>query len=494
MKIKRILAGILGLCMAGAALLPAHAQEVQYDVNADGAFDILDIIALIKYLHMDGKLQNTAAADVNADSEVDIFDLALMMRALVGLPVQPEDPQTPYVTTQSLSAALAPNPVETVDIDEATLLGQTAFALDLLRETIKADEAQGENVLVSPYSVSQALGMTANGAAGETLAGMESVLGGKIDTLNPAFYTLAQPEVWNLPKDSDFKPPVLQTANSIWFQTGYPVSQDFLQTNADYYSADAFSTPMDESTQREVNAWVDEHTDHMIDIILDDPPAGARILLVNAVAFDAQWVQPFEEYTINEADFTAADGTVQTVQMMHGGAEGAVYIFDDHADGFLLYYQGGRYAFAALLPEEGLTPEDYLETLDAKRLRETLRQNGSNVGLHLGLPEFSYDCDTSLVKPLAAMGMASAFGAGADFSRMTDEPNELYIDDVLHKTFIDVTPAGTRAAAVTAVITKDGVSMVDEYRDVILDRPFVYMIVDMQYALPIFIGTVNSVK
>ena len=494
MKSKRILAGILGLCMAGAALLPAHAQETQYDVNADGAFDILDVIALIKYLHMDGTLKDPAAADVNADGETDIFDLALMMRALVELPVQPEEPQTPTVTTQSLSDALTPNAVQTVDIDEDTLCGQTDFALDLLRSTIKTKEAQGQNVLVSPYSVSQALGMTANGADGQTLDEMESVLGGAMDTLNPAFYTLAQPEVWNLPKDSDYKPPVLQTANSIWFQTGYPVSLDFLQTNADYYSADAYSTPMDESTRAAVNAWVDEHTDHMIDRILDDPPTGARIMLVNAVAFDAQWAQPFEEYTIDEADFTAADGTVQTVQMMHGGAECASYIFDDHADGFLLYYQGGRYAFAALLPEEGLTPEEYLETLDARSLRSTLRQRNSDIGLHLGLPEFSYDYDASLVDPLTEMGMGSAFGVGANLSRMTDEPNELYIDEVLHKTFIDVTPAGTRAAAVTAVITRDGVSLCDEYRDVVLDRPFVYMIVDTQYSLPIFIGTVNSIE
>ena len=468
-------------------------EEPQFDVNGDYQFDILDVIALTKYLHMDGTLADRSAADVYADGEIDIFDLAMMMRALVGLPInrQPYEPMPGVIDIQAknLAELVTANPVETVDIGSDIVLGQTDFALSLLRETIRTGEKQGENVLISPYSVSQALGMTANGAAGETLSEMESVLGGKMDTLNPAFYTLRS-RLDDSGEDAKF-----HTANSIWFRDGYAIRKDFLQKNADYYGAAAYEAPFDQSTVDDINHWVSDNTDQMIPQVIDQIPEESKVILANAVVFDALWAEPYdEEYQVSDADFTAADGTVQTAQMMYD--ELHTYIEDEHAAGFMKSYSGG-YAFAALLPEEGMTPEDYLETLDAKDVQDMftkMREDWKPV--RTGLPQFSYDFDTMMNAPLAEMGMPGAFSNIADFSGMTDAPLGLHIGSVIHKTHIDLTAAGTRAAAATVVMMDETSAAPDpeEPKTVILDRPFVYMIVETDNYLPVFIGTVNSVE
>lgn len=456
-----------------------------FDVNADSSFDILDIITFAKFLHTGGELAAPAAADVNADGDADIFDLAFMMRALVGQEINMDVPVN--TTAKNLAAQVKPGSVKTVKLSDELVIRQTQFALDLLRDTIKEDDAAGNNVLISPYSVSQALGMTANGAAGDTRTEMENVLGGSMDTLNPAFYTIRQ----NTDTDTDSLK--IHTANSIWFKDGYAIRDDFLQTDMDYYSAEVYEAPFDDSTVKDINNWVNKKTDRMIPSILDEIGKEDRVILVNAVAFDALWEEPYLDAQVEEETFTAADGTKQTVQMMHD--ELHTYIEDEHAAGFLRFYQG-HYAFAALLPEEGMTPEAYLDTLDAEGLHDMLSSySATYTKVETGLPQFTYDFGTNLDEPLKTMGMPGAFQPGADFSAMTDDPDGLYIGDVIHKTHIEMTQVGTRAAAATLVDMKCGAALDPEKpKEVILDRPFVYMIVDTDNWMPLFIGTVNSIE
>lgn len=475
MKTKRFLAGITGLCLAAASLLPLGASAGDgYDCNADGTFDILDIISLTKYLHLRGSVASPEDADVNGDGAVDIFDLSLMLRALVEM--EPEM----TITSKNLADKVEPQAVTSVVLDQDFSVGQTRFALNLLRENLKA----GENSLVSPYSVSQALGMAANGAMGQTREEMETVLGGSTEDLNHAFYTFRRAAL----KDQDVR---LNTANSIWVREQYPVSDAFLQTNANFYGADAYATPMDDSTIRDVNNWVDLNTDHMIPSILPKTMnlSATELILVNAVAFDAEWAVPYDEYSVSEGTFTKADGTEETADYLIGDTY--IYLEDDHATGFMQYYKGNKYAFAALLPEEGMTPEDYLATLTADGLYNTL-SNPQNIHTYTSLPEFKYDYSVTLNDGLKRMGMPTAFDPGtADFTGMADIDTGLYLQTVLHKTFIEVTPLGTRAGAATAALVADGCAM-EDYKEVHLDRPFVYAIVDTQTSVPIFIGTVHS--
>ena len=460
----------------------ATASIIPGDTNGDGITDIMDVILLNKYLLGSKELDAVAqkAADMNGDEKIDSTDSLEVLKAVLGIKSEPVT--TPVtLSANNLAAAYSAQPVQTVEIDEQTILGQTKFALDLLRESAQP----GKNSLVSPYSVSQALGMTANGAAGNTLQEMETVLGGSMDTLNPAFYTL---------RTRDTKDAKCVTANSIWMKDSYiqeyPVSKAFLQTNADYYGADAFAAPFDETTLSDINGWVNDKTDQMIPSIIEEIPNDAVMYLVNAVAFDAEWEQPYS--TDQESKFTAADGTEQTVKMLCRDDFGRPYYQDEHAIGFRQDYKGRTYYFAAFLPEEGMTPEAYLDTLTAESLQKML-SNPASGKIYSEIPEFSYDFSIKLKDPLSAMGMPSAFveGEESDFSRMAEDGEDnLFIKDVFHKTHIEVTKMGTRAGASTAV--EMWAESVPIY--IRLNRPFLYMIADSETNLPVFIGIVNSVQ
>ena len=478
---KKLTAALLGLCIAGSNAVNVSAlQRHPLDINDDSTFDVADIIFVTKYiLGYPTDVKAVYAADMDHDGQVDAFDLALLKRALFkGEGIPPEPGQD---VTQKISQNFKGASVKAVQPDEATVLGQTKFTLDLLRCT--AEGSEGKNILVSPYSVSQALGMTANGAKGDTLAEMETVLGGSMQTLNPVFYSIRTAA----PDTEDAR---LSTANSIWIRNGYPVRSDFLQKNADYYAADAFTAPFDQTTLDDINGWVDEKTDHMVPAILDEIPRNTMMYLINAVAFDAKWSKPYMENEVGKGTFTAADGTEQKASMLNRTL--GTYLTDDHATGFLQYYAGGQYAFAAILPEEGMTPEAYLNGLTPERLHSMLAKP-EEVTVATQMPEFSYEFGTLLNKPLETMGMPAAFSPAADFTGMTDDPDGLFISRVIHKTRIEVSPVGTRAGAATVVeMTKNAVPMAE--KEVILNRPFVYAIVDTQTSLPVFIGTVNSIQ
>jgi serpin B len=195
---------------------------------------------------------------------------------------------------------------------------------------------------------------------------------------------------------------------------------------------------------------------------------------------------------VSDGTFTAADGTKQDAKMMH--KEMHSYLKDDHAIGFMNRYKS-HYAFAALLPEEGMTPEEYLAGLTPERLFKSLSEPvRSKNEVITGLPKFKYEFHSPLNDALINAGMQKAFQIKeADFSGMTDDPAGLYLSKVLHKTFIEVTPFGTRAGAGTFVDWAAGCIPDPEPKRIILSRPFVYLIFDMQTKLPLFIGTVNSI-
>ena len=356
----------------------------------------------------------------------------------------------------------------------------TDFGLRLFRE----GQAEGKNTLYSPLSVLCALSMTANGAQGETRAQMEAVLGMKVEDLNAFLYAYIQ----ELSREGDDR---MSLANSIWFTDDerFTVNQDFLQTNADYYGADLYRAPFNDATCKAINDWVKNKTDGMIPQILDRIPADAVMCLVNALAFEAEWVEPYEKTQVTEAPFTMENGTKRTVELMRSREN--AYLEDDNATGFIKYYAGGRYAFAALLPNEGVTVADYLDSLTGESLHRLLAHPRS-VPVSAALPKFETDFDAELVGVLAAMGMPLAFDPDqADFSALgTSTGGNIYIGSVIHKTFISVAEQGTRAGAATVVVMVDGCALEEEPPKVVtLDRPFVYMLIDTATGTPFFIGT-----
>ena len=388
----------------------------------------------------------------------------------------------PVYSAQVLSSGGQKAPSEGVDLTGPGALAATDFAVELLQST-----DSGGNILLSPVSVLSALAMTANGASGETKSQMEAVLGLPTEELN----TYLQAYADFLPADKHAR---CSLANSVWFRDDadhLTVEQAFLDVCADYYGADLFQAPFDNSTLKDLNAWVSDRTDGMIPAILDRIPDSAMVYLVNALAFGGQWASVYRENQIHEGSFTTEDGTEQSAQMMY--SQEFAYLEDDLATGFLKYYEGGTYAFAALLPNEGVTLEDYIASLTGEGLRSTLT-SAQPEAVETAIPQFTAQYSTELSGILAELGMADAFDASAaDFSAMGSSPDgPLYISRVLHKTFLALDAQGTRAGAATVVEADAGASAPG--RTVYLDRPFLYLLVDCEANLPLFIGAVRSLE
>lgn len=384
------------------------------------------------------------------------------------------------LTATELTAGTRPASASAPEVDESS--GTYDFALGLLRQS-----AGSESVLVSPLSVLSALAMAENGADGETLAQMEQVTGmgaTELTGLLQAYGALAD----NGP---------LSVANSIWLRDsdGLTVQDDFLETCGGRLGAQVFSAPFDDSTVADVNAWVSEKTNEMIPEMLSQISGDAQVLLVNALAFEGGWDEPFDSALISPDTFTCEDGAEQDVTMMHS-TEGS-YLEGELASGFVKPYEGYDYAFVGLLPAEGVSVGELLEGLDGAALEELLVPV-PNAAAEIGLPKFTASYETELANALRALGVTDAFDPTlADFSRMgSSERGPLHVDGVLHKTFIDVNEEGTRAAAAT-VVGMDGAAAPGnpvEYHEVILDRPFVYLILDLRAGMPVFAGTVMSVE
>ncbi len=476
---------IVCLLIAAGLLIPAAVSAAYCfgDVNGDGVLNSFDLAILKKELA--GGTQEMAA-DLDNDGQLTQSDVEQMQDFLLGRTDNFDAPisaaSVRLTGTGSVTAASGQR------TDDAFLSAQMDFAAELFRNTAQRDE----NTLVSPLSVMLALSMTANGADGDTLAEMEAVLGDgmSMDDLNEylAYYM-------NHLSCSDACK--LYIADSIWYRDteSLEVFDDFVDTNMAYYNAEIYRAPFDSQTVRDVNLWVEQNTDGMIPELVKEFSPDLMMMLINAITFDAEWQEQYEEVQVRDGSFTAADGTEQTAEMMH--SEESLYYDFGNAAGFGKNYAGGSYRFVAILPEEGMDVSEWIAQMDSAALLETL-ENPEYHTVAAQMPKFSYETDLTLNETLDAMGMPTAFQAEeADFSAMglvNGEPS-LYISSVIHKTRISVDNAGTKAAAVTAVMMNECEDYdPEEPYYVTLDRPFVYLIVDTGTNLPIFMGTVQSMS
>jgi serine protease inhibitor len=386
------------------------------------------------------------------------------------------------VKAADLMDGITAHPVTGKIADKTFASGVADFSTKLFTSVAQ----DGKNTVLSPLSVMLALAMTANGADGQTLAQMEQVLGNMpIDSLNA--YLLSY--INGLPSEEKSK---LHIANSIWFRDDerLQVNRDFLQKNADFYHASVYKSAFDKTTVSDINSWVSTNTDGLVENILDDISADAVLYLINAMAFDAEWQNIYESYDVSEKTFTALNGDEQPVDMMH--SEEHTYLEDDRATGFLKPYKNGRYSFMALLPKEGINFREYVASLTGERFLNLLK-NQSNETVVTAIPKFRTEYSIDFADTLKKLGMPDAFSGAADFSKMArSSDGDLFISRVLHKAYIEVDERGTKAGAATVVEMKDTAALY-EPKSVILDRPFVYAILDGETGLPIFLGTTTEI-
>lgn len=380
---------------------------------------------------------------------------------------------------QNIQASVKPE-ARDLTAEEKTRI--TDFAVQLLTASRNASD----NNLVSPLSVLCALSMTANGAKGETLQQMETVLGLPVEDLNACM-------AWYLAHLSRAGGGQLFPANSIWFSdgNGFVPNRAFLETNAAYYGADAYSLPFDKAACSRINEWVSRKTDGMIPQLIDDIPQEAVMYLINALAFEAEWENPYRSNQQSTGEFIREDGTADTAEFL-SGTEGC-YLSDEHATGFIKYYQDRSFAFVALLPNEDVSLQDYLESLDGAHFQKLLA-DCEETSVRTMLPKFHVSWKAELSAVLRQLGMTLAFDPEhADLSALGTADGNLYISRVLHQTDLSLTEKGTKASAATSVeISVKGVHLVE--KEVLLNRPFVYFLIDCETGIPFFAGTLEKIN
>ena len=350
------------------------------------------------------------------------------------------------------------------------------FTASLLQHTFS-----GDNLLLSPLSAADALCLTMEGAAGETRQQMETVLG-EAETMGGYFSTIRGASGEQL-----------TMADSVWIRNdpALSVNDNFLAIAADNYQAEVYSAPFDEDTCSDINTWVEDQTDGEIQNLIEQINDDDIMYLINTTLFDAKWQNQYKSEDIRDRTFTTKSGTQKDVQMMYSNEN--IYLENDFCTGLLKYYEGKDYAFVGLLPDDNVTISQLVDRLDGDTLHELI--NGRiSAEVEAGIPVFTGDTKLDLAKILPDMGMPLAFSSGADFSDMaTYDGGNLYIGRVLHQTRIEVNAQGTKAAAATAVVMESGaVETSSNSYTVILDRPFVYMIVDMEQEIPVFIGVMTD--
>lgn len=350
------------------------------------------------------------------------------------------------------------------------------FAMEIFKENLT-----DENTMISPISIINALAMTSNGAVGPTLTQMENVIGEDIGEYLKNYNAYIEASEVNK----------VNLANSIWFRDSQrlEVKNDFLQKNKDSFDADIFSAQFDDETLVDINNWVSENTSGMIESIIDDIPNSAIMYLINAISFDAEWEEIYKETNIHELEFFNADGTVSKVEFMTSEEQKVIEL--DNAVGFIKPYKNNEFSFVGILPNKNSSIEDVVTELTNVNIQDMLA-NYTTEEVDVILPKFNLEYSVELSDVLVNMGIKDAFDSGnANFSNMAMGDGNIFIGNVIHKTYINVDEKGTQAGAATAVEMLMKMSMPMPKREIRLDQPFMYMIVDNRDGNPLFIGNIN---
>ena len=373
-------------------------------------------------------------------------------------------------------------------VDDSVVTANTEFGFHLFDEIRKTEQSQ--NIFISPLSISVALAMTLNGAAGETEQAMTDTLqlqGLNSESINAGYAGLHQTLLTADPKV------ILTIANSLWARQGVPFKQDFLRRNTQFFSAEISTLDFnDPSASSTINKWVETNTNGKIEKIVDDAIDPSMVLLLmNAIYFKGTWEREFDPLETREGPFHLATGDIKQVPMMRQ-QRWYPYYRGENFQAIHLAYGDGQMGMYIFLPDPESALNSFLENLNAAHWENWMSQFDSQ-DVSLVMPKFKLEYEKTLNDPLKGLGMDIAFEPRlADFSRMAPLEilgENLYIGAVRHKTFIEVNEEGTEAAAVTSVGVV-ATSIQPPPIPFIVDRPFFFAIRDNQTKTVLFMGVV----
>mgnify|MGYP001411973305 CR=1 FL=1 len=351
------------------------------------------------------------------------------------------------------------------------------FAFSFFREI--ASEEKESNYMVSPISLSLAMGMLFNGAKGATTEAMSAGLGyANFSTKNLS--EINKNIIDNLTSDH------LKIANSNWIKQGFDVKKDFINLNKEYYYAEVktedFNNP---NTVDKINKWTSDQTNQKIKTIIDEISSDAVLFLINAIYFNAEWKLEFEEKNTNQQLFYPESGNSERIDMMHLQTDKLFYQKNDLFSSVILPYKNDKYSMTILLPNEDKSTNDIVEKLNSNTW-ENWQNNYKTSDVSLSLPKFKFEYKNTLNDELTNLGFGNLFD-NPDLSGISDA--RLEVSKVLQKTFIDVNEKGTEAAAVTVIGIE--VTSLPQIFEINCNKPFLFLITEKITGSICFIGKVG---
>lgn len=358
------------------------------------------------------------------------------------------------------------------------------FGIELLKEVFASDESP--NIMISPASVSIALGMAYNGAETSTREAFEHVLN---------YEGITREEVNEITKElisvlvTNVKGNLLEIANSMWYDDGFQVEQEFINLNTNYYNAEVNSLDFrNASAVKTINEWVSDMTHGKIDEIIDAIDPTTMMILINAIYFNCVWEVEFDPEDTNKQPFYREDNSLfgqvdmMTLESTFNAAE------TEEFSAVELPYKNKKFSMFLFLPKEGSSVDELAALLDGATWNNWLEQFSEREDFTVSMPKFKFEFERSLREVLMGMGLEIAFTEQADFSGISSI--DLLISDVIHKTYIDVNEEGTEAAAVTAIVFD--VTSAGPLNAIRLDHPFLFAITENSSRSILFMGKVSE--
>jgi len=356
------------------------------------------------------------------------------------------------------------------------------FGLELFKAV--SDAAEEPNVMISPTSVSIALGMAYNGAETTTRDAFEEVLN---------YDGLTREEVNEITKElihvlvTNVNGNLLEIANSMWYDKGFPVEPEFINLNSHYFDAEVKELDFGNTEAlKTINDWVNDKTHGKIEEIIDRIDPADMMILINAIYFNCVWEVEFDPDDTHRANFYNEDGSrFGDVDMMQ--LESTFMVAKSNSFRAIeLPYKNGKFSMYLFLPMEGRSVDQLVQELDGATWHDWTESFVEREDFIVYMPRFEFEFERSLKEDLKAMGMEIPFTDEADFSGISRIP--LNIADVIHKTYIKVNEEGTEAAAVTAVVMQG--TSIGAFTSIRLDRPFLFAITENSSQSILFIGKV----
>jgi len=405
---------------------------------------------------------------------ITVVSLAIMLASCSKQPVEP--------------IVITPNDISTNVVAENVVNANTLFSADVYN----LYNEEEKNIFFSSYSISSALTMTYEGAKGQTAEEMKKVLHLPSDkNITRSDFRTINEEI-----NAENKSFQLSVVNALWAQEEYPFIEDYFTIVDTYYGGKVSNLNFAnnaESSRKEINDWVEQQTSNRIKNLLSKGSVSpsTKLILTNAIYFKGDWNNKFKTRYTEKEKFMLSSGQEVNVLMMH---KTSYYNYGETNNVQILEmdYEGREISMLVILPKENSDVID--KDIDGKTIREWQDSVG-RAKVEVSFPKFKFETEYSMANDLQQMGMSAAFNPTmADFTGMTTK-EELFISQVVHKTFVEVTEEGTEAAAATAVsmmASSAGPGEPEEIKVFKADHPFIFIIQQKDSGNILFMGKVNN--